>query len=69
MSIKEKVEDYKKTLELFPNDQEKYQYLIVLSKHVFTFPPTVQYCTEFPEYKESIRRSWSKSKCFFHVYK
>ena len=27
-SIKEKVEDYKKTLELFPNDQEKYQYLI-----------------------------------------
>ena len=34
MSIKEKVEDYKKTLELFPNDQEKYQYLIEQAKKV-----------------------------------
>ena len=28
MSIEEKVEDYKKTLAMFPNPQEKYQYLI-----------------------------------------
>ena len=30
MSIEEKVEDYKKTLAMFPNPQEKYQYLICL---------------------------------------
>lgn len=38
MSIKEKVEDYKKTLELFPNDQEKYQYLIEQAKKSDEFP-------------------------------
>ena len=29
MSIQEKVEEYKKTLALFPNPQEKYQYWLV----------------------------------------
>ena len=38
MSIKEKVENYKKTLELFPNDQEKYQYLIEQAKESAEFP-------------------------------
>ena len=38
MSIKEKVEDYKKTLELFPNDQVKYQYLIEQAKKSDEFP-------------------------------
>ena len=32
MSIQEKVEGYKKTLALFPNPQEKYQYLIEQAK-------------------------------------
>ena len=32
MSIEEKVEDYKKTLAMFPNPQEKYQYLIEQAK-------------------------------------
>ena len=32
MSIEEKVEEYKKTLSLFPNPQEKYQYLIEQDK-------------------------------------
>ena len=38
MSIEEKVENYKKTLELFPNDQEKYQYLIEQAKESSEFP-------------------------------
>jgi cysteine desulfuration protein SufE len=38
MSIEEKVENYKKTLELFPNDQEKYQYLIEQAKESNEFP-------------------------------
>ena len=38
MSIEEKVENYKKTLELFPNDQEKYQYLIEQAKKSTEFP-------------------------------
>ena len=32
MSIQEKVDDYKKMLALFPNTQEKYQYLIEQAK-------------------------------------
>ena len=31
MSIQEKVEGYKKTLALFPNPQEKYQYLVKIN--------------------------------------
>ena len=42
MSIKEKVEDYKKTLELFPNDQEKYQYLIEQAKKSDEFPEEIR---------------------------
>ncbi len=38
MSIEEKVENYKKTLELFPNDQEKCQYLIEQAKESNQFP-------------------------------
>ena len=38
MSIEEKVENYKKILELFPNDQEKYQYLIEQAKESNEFP-------------------------------
>tara|TARA_B000000609_G_scaffold69509_1_gene52189 strand:+ start:140 stop:553 length:414 start_codon:yes stop_codon:yes gene_type:complete len=38
MSIQEKVEDYKKTLALFPNPQEKYQYLIEQAKKSEEFP-------------------------------
>ena len=38
MSIEDKVENYKKTLELFPNDQEKYQYLIEQAKESNEFP-------------------------------
>ncbi len=38
MSIEDKVENYKKTLELFPNDQEKYQYLIEQAKESTEFP-------------------------------
>ena len=38
MSIEEKVEDYKKTLALFPNPQEKYQYLIEQAKKSEEFP-------------------------------
>ncbi len=38
MSIQDKVENYKKTLELFPNDQEKYQYLIEKAKESSEFP-------------------------------
>ena len=38
MSIEEKVEDYKKTLAMFPNPQEKYQYLIEQAKKNENFP-------------------------------
>ena len=38
MSIQEKVEGYKKTLSLFPNPQEKYQYLIEQAKKSEHFP-------------------------------
>jgi cysteine desulfuration protein SufE len=38
MSIQEKVEGYKKTLALFPNPQEKYQYLIEQAKNSEEFP-------------------------------
>ena len=38
MSIEEKVEDYKKTLAMFPNPQEKYQYLIEQAKKNEGFP-------------------------------
>ena len=39
MSIEAKVEKYKKTLSLFPNPQEKYQYLIEQAKLNEDFPP------------------------------
>ena len=38
MSIQEKVEGYKKTLALFPNPREKYQYLIEQAKKSEEFP-------------------------------
>jgi cysteine desulfuration protein SufE len=38
MSIQAKVEQYKKTLSLFPNPQEKYQYLIEQAKLNEEFP-------------------------------
>ena len=38
MSIQVKVEGYKKTLALFPNPQEKYQYLIEQAKKSEEFP-------------------------------
>jgi cysteine desulfuration protein SufE len=38
MSIQEKVEGYKKTLALFTNPQEKYQYLIEQAKKSEEFP-------------------------------
>ena len=38
MSIEKKVEDYKKTLAMFPNPQEKYQYLIEQAKKNEDFP-------------------------------
>ena len=38
MSIQEKVEGYKKTLALFPDPQEKYQYLIEQAKKSEEFP-------------------------------
>jgi len=38
MSIQEKVEGYKNTLALFPNPQEKYQYLIEQAKKSEEFP-------------------------------
>ena len=38
MRIQEKVEGYKKTLALFPNPQEKYQYLIEQAKKSEEFP-------------------------------
>ncbi len=38
MSIEEKVSNYKKTLEIFANPQEKYQYLIEQAKKSDEFP-------------------------------
>ena len=38
MSIEEKISKYKKTLDLFPNPQEKYQYLIEQAKKSEDFP-------------------------------
>ena len=38
MQHQEKVEEYKKTLALFPNPQEKYQYLIEQAKKSEDFP-------------------------------
>jgi len=38
MSIEEKVLNYKKILSLFPNTQEKYQYLIEEAKENANFP-------------------------------
>ena len=38
MSIEEKISKYKKTLDLFPNPQEKYQYLIEQAKKNEEFP-------------------------------
>ena len=42
MSIQEKVEEYKKTLALFPNPQEKYQYLIEQAKKSEDFPTVLR---------------------------
>ena len=42
MSIEEKVSNYKKTLEIFPNPQEKYQYLIEQAKKSEEFPIEVR---------------------------
>ena len=39
MSIEEKISKYKKSLDIFPNAQEKYQYLIasrVTKAHIFS---------------------------------
>ena len=38
MNIQEKVDEYKKTLSMFPNPQEKYQYLIEQAKKSEEFP-------------------------------
>ena len=38
MAIDQKVQDYKKMLDLFPNAQEKYQYLIEQAKDNTNFP-------------------------------
>ena len=38
MIIEEKVSNYKKTLDIFPNPQEKYQYLIEQAKKSDEFP-------------------------------
>ena len=38
MSIQEKVDEYKKTLSLLPNPQEKYQYLIEQARKSEEFP-------------------------------
>ena len=42
MSIQEKVDDYKKMLALFPNAQEKYQYLIEQAKNSEDFPEELE---------------------------
>lgn len=42
MSIQEKIDNYKKTLSLFPNPQEKYQYLIEQAKFNNDFPENLK---------------------------
>ena len=42
MSIQEKIEKYKKTMSLFPNPQEKYQYLIEQAKFNDDFPENLK---------------------------
>ena len=42
MSIQEKINNYKKTLSLFPNPQEKYQYLIEQAKFNDDFPENLK---------------------------
>lgn len=42
MSIQEKIDNYKKTLSLFPNPQEKYQYLIEQAKFNDNFPENLK---------------------------
>jgi cysteine desulfuration protein SufE len=42
MSIQEKIDNYKKTLSLFPNPQEKYQYLIEQAKFNDDFPENLK---------------------------
>jgi sulfur transfer protein SufE len=42
MSIEAKVEQFKKTLSLFPNPQEKYQYLIEQAKLNEDFPKNLE---------------------------
>ncbi len=42
MSIEEKVLNYKKILSLFPNTQEKYQYLIEQAKENTNFPKRIK---------------------------
>ena len=38
MSIRAKVDEYKQVFDIFPNDQEKYQYLIEKAKENDSFP-------------------------------
>ena len=38
MSIREKVDEYKQVFDIFPNDQEKYKYLIEKAKENDSFP-------------------------------
>ena len=54
MSIEDKVENYKKTLELFPNDQEKYQYLIEQAKESTEFPQELRQ----DSFKVNVLISW-----------
>ena len=42
MSIQEKIDNYKKTLSVFPNPQEKYQYLIEQAKFNDDFPENLK---------------------------
>jgi cysteine desulfuration protein SufE len=42
MSIQEKIDNYKKTLSLFPHPQEKYQYLIEQAKFNDDFPENLK---------------------------
>lgn len=42
MSIQEKIDNYKKTLSLFPNPQEKYQYLIEQARFNDDFPENLK---------------------------
>ena len=42
MSIQKKIDNYKKTLSLFPNPQEKYQYLIEQAKFNDDFPENLK---------------------------